>query len=108
MVAITDRDSCLAVAGAARKELTDKDISPALSQLMEARQLYQHQEGQPPVPVSDYTDRYVLSTAAPILAQGDVLGCVVFLCPRDKIDVSADEQKLAQTVAGFLGRHMEG
>ncbi len=107
MVAITDRDSCLAVAGAARKELSDKDISPALAQLMEARQLYQHQEGQPTVPVSDYTDRYVISTAAPILAQGDVLGCVVFLCARDQLDVSADEQKLAQTVAGFLGRHME-
>ena len=29
MVTITDRDTCLAVAGPARRALTDKDISPA-------------------------------------------------------------------------------
>ena len=61
MVTITDRDVCLSVAGGGRRELTDKSISPALAQIMEGRQLYQHQPGQPPLPVSDYTDRYVLS-----------------------------------------------
>ena len=66
MVTITDRDVCLSVAGGGRRELTDKSISPALAQIMDGRQLYQHQPGQPPLPVSDYTDRYVLSTAAPL------------------------------------------
>ena len=32
MVTITDRDVCLSVAGASRKEITGKNISPALSQ----------------------------------------------------------------------------
>ena len=49
----------------------------------------------------------VITTAAPILAEGDVLGCVVFLAERDHAVVSEDEYKLAQTIAGFLGRHME-
>ena len=48
MVTITDRDVCLSVAGGGRRELTDKSISPALAQIMEGRQLYQHQPGQPP------------------------------------------------------------
>ena len=107
MVTITDRDTCLSVAGGGRRELTDKNVSPSLSQIMEGRKIYRHQEGTPLLPVSDYTDHYVITTAAPILAEGDVLGCVVFLAERDHAVVSEDEYKLAQTIAGFLGRHME-
>ena len=107
MAAITDRDTCLAVAGGGRRELTDKNISPALAQILEGRQIYQHQQGTPTLPVSDYTDNYVISTAAPILSEGDVLGCVVFLCKKDALDVGEAERTLAQTIAGFLGRHME-
>lgn len=107
MAAITDRDTCLAVAGGGRRELTDKNISPALAQILEGRQIYQYQEGSPALPVSDYTDNYVISTAAPILSAGDVLGCVVFLCKKDSLTVGESEYTLAQTIAGFLGRHME-
>ena len=107
MAAITDRDTCLAVAGGGRRELTDKNISPALAQILEGRQIYQYQEGSPALPVSDYTDNYVISTAAPILSEGDVLGCVVFLCKKDALTVGESEHTLAQTIAGFLGRHME-
>lgn len=107
MVTITDRDTCLSVAGGGKRELNDKGVSPSLSQIMEGRQIYQHQEGTPLLPVSDYTDQYVVTTAAPILSEGDVMGCVAFLAPRDKVSVSGEEYKLAQTIAGFLGRHME-
>lgn len=108
IVTITDRDACLSVSGNGRKELTDKNISPALAQIMEGRQIYQYQEGGPALSVSDYTDNYVITTAAPILSEGDVLGCVVFLAERGKITVGSEEYKLAQTIAGFLGKHMEG
>lgn len=106
-VTITDRDVCLSVAGSARRELSGRTLSPALTGVMEERQLYTHHEGEAPLPVSDYTDRYAVTTAAPILSQGDVLGCVVFLAEADKVTVGEEEAKLAQTVAGFLGRHME-
>ena len=108
MVTITDRDACIAAAGSCRRVLADKALSPALAQLMEDRQIYQYREGQEPIPVSDYTEQYIVSTAAPILAEGDVLGCVVFLCDREHPEVTETEYKLAQTIAGFLGRHMEG
>jgi stage V sporulation protein T len=107
-VTITDRDTCLAVAGSGRRELTDKNISPALAQLMEERQVYQHSPGSALIPVSDYTDRYSVTTAAPILAEGDVLGCVVFLGEGETLTPEASEYTLAQTIASFLGRHMEG
>ncbi len=50
---ITDRDACIAVAGLARRELTDKRISSELEQIMEGRQIYQYQAGDKAVPVSD-------------------------------------------------------
>ena len=108
MVTITDRDACLAAAGACRRVLPDKPLSSALNERMEDRQIYQLHPGEVPIPVSSYTDQFVVSTAAPILAEGDVLGCVAFLCDKDQVQVSEAEYKLAQAIAGFLGRHMEG
>ena len=104
---ITDRDSCIAAAGAGRRELTDKQISTALEQIMEGRQIYQHKEGSAPIPVCEGNDTYLVSCAAPILSEGDVLGCVLFAGPEGSLQNSETQYKLVQTIAGFLGRHME-
>jgi polar amino acid transport system ATP-binding protein len=37
----------------------------------------------------------------------DIADRVVFMADGDKVSVGEDEYKLAQTIAGFLGRHME-
>ncbi|MEQ2455757.1 stage V sporulation T C-terminal domain-containing protein [Flavonifractor hominis] len=104
---ITDRDSCIAVAGAARRELSDKRISSELEQIMEGRQIYQYQPGAPSLPVSDENERYRIVCAAPILSEGDVLGCVLFASTEESLSSSETDYKLVQTIAGFLGRHME-
>lgn len=107
IVLITDRDSCIAVAGNARKQLTDKRISNRLEQLMEARQMYQHQKDSSPIPVCEDSEEFFVETVAPILSEGDVLGCVIFSSTRDNLFSDEVEVKLAQTIAGFLGKHME-
>ena len=104
---ITDRDACIAVAGLSRRELMDKRISPELEQIMEDRQIYQYQGGSAPVPVCDGEDKYLIACAAPILSEGDVLGCVLFVGTEGALTSSETDYKLAQTIAGFLGRHME-
>lgn len=104
---ITDRDACIAVAGLARRELTDKRISSELEQIMEGRQIYQYQAGDKAVPVSDDGSKYLVAGAAPILSEGDVLGCVLFVGTEGELASSETDYKLAQTIAGFLGRHME-
>ena len=104
---ITDRDSCIAVAGSGRRDLADKQISPALEQIMEGRQIYQHKEGSAPIPVCEGNDAYLVSCAAPILSEGDVLGCVLFAGTEGPLHDSETQYKLVQTIAGFLGRHME-
>ena len=103
---ITDRDTCIAVAGAARRELTDKRISAELESIMEGRQFYQHQAGEGLLPACEENDKYRLDVAAPILAEGDVLGSVLFVSQEGNPTGDA-EYKLVQTVAAFLGRHME-
>ncbi len=104
---ITDRDNCIAAAGAPRRELMDKAISPELERLMEGRQIYQHKAGDAVVPLLSGEEKFSLSTAAPILSEGDVLGCVVLAGQGGELDGGEVDYKLAQSISGFLGRHME-
>ena len=102
---ITDRDSCIAVGGVPRRELIERRISPRLEALMEARQSWQSAGER--IAVCENTDKYRVVTAVPILSEGDVLGCVLFISEDDNTRGGEVELKLAQTIAAFLGKHME-
>ena len=104
---ITDRDNCIAVAGNARRELQDKRISQELERLMEGRQIYQHRRGSERIPLCAEEGRHFVWTAAPILSEGDVLGCVLFTGSDESGVGSEVDCKLVQSVACFLGKHME-
>lgn len=78
--AVTDRDAVIAIAGAGKKELLGKPVSPALEQVMDQRGLYCG-EG---VAISDENEQFRAAVAAPILCGGDVLGAVLFLSPDGK------------------------
>jgi AbrB family transcriptional regulator (stage V sporulation protein T) len=104
---ITDRDSIISVSGAPRRELNEKRISGELSEVMEARQVYRKQEGDKALPVAEGVNSYSVAIAVPIISEGDVMGCVVFLNSGAAAPVGEVEDKLAQTVAGFLGKQME-
>ena len=105
--AVTDRDAVIAVAGGGKRELQGKRITPELEQIMESRRIYQYTgEGQP-IPVSDGSDKLTVNVAAPILAEGDLLGLVLCVGTTPGLITGDAEYKLAQTIAAFLGRHME-
>ena len=104
--AICDRDGVIAAAGALRREIMDRRVSPQLEQIMENRSAYLSQ-GHTAPPVCEDTQEPAIAAAAPIIAAGDVMGCVLFVAPRDGTAAGDTELKLAQTVAGFLGRQME-
>ena len=74
---------------------------------MESRKNYRYTPGDALVKVSDGSDKYHLGVAAPILSQGDLMGCVMLLMGDDRTPMPESSQKLAQTVAGFLGKQME-
>ena len=101
---ITDRDSVIAAGGVPRREVVDKRVSPQVEQVMEERRSVQMEQA---LPLCDGADKYRVLIAVPILSEGDVLGCVAFVSDGDAPALGEVELKLAQTVAGFLGRHME-
>lgn len=107
IAAVSDRDGIIAVAGAPRRELVDKRNSAELEQLMEQRRIYRYVDGDGKIPASDSVERYHVGVAAPILSEGDLMGCVLILLEENDPPLGDSEQKLAQTVAGFLGRQME-
>ena len=106
-VAVTDRDSIIAAAGSARRDLIGKHISAQLEQIMEDRGIFRASSGERSVFVTETPDRYCASVAAPIISEGDALGLVLFVGSEGDPPAGETEYKLAQTIAGFLGRHME-
>ena len=74
---VCDRDAVIAVAGGGKRELLDRRISRELEELMSTRGQYAADSCT--LPVVDTDERYAVAVAAPILSEGDVLGCVLFV-----------------------------
>ncbi len=105
IAAVCDRDSVIAVSGASKREFLERRVSPELECLMESRGSL-CSDGREAVHVIDGDERYFASAASPIISEGDILGCVMFVSP--KAAAGSDlELKLTQTAASFLGKQME-
>ena len=107
IAAVSDRDSIIALSGAPKRELMDKPNSQELDKLMESRKNYRYQPGEARLRAAEGMDKYHLGVASPILCQGDLMGCVMLLLGEDTPPMEESDQKLVQTVAGFLGKQME-
>ena len=107
IAAVSDRDSIIALSGAPRRELVDRRNSADLENLMEQRKSYRYSPGNVKPRAVEGSEKYYLGAAAPIVAQGDLMGCVMLLMDEEETPPAEGDQKLVQTVAGFLGRQME-
>ena len=107
LAAVCDRDAVIAVAGGGKRELLSKRLSPELEQLMESRRIYRRQSGGPELPITENDGPYSVAVAAPVVSEGDLMGCILFAQPKNSPPAGEIEYKLAETVAGFLGRQME-
>ena len=106
IAAVCDRDSVIAIAGGARRELLEKPISPQLAEMMDARTAYRHAGGSE-LPVTQGDSKYRVTVAAPVISEGDLMGSVLFVGERGGSPGTELESKLAQTAACFLGKQME-
>ena len=105
-VLICDRDHVIAVSGAPKKEWLERRLSGQLEQAMEDRQtVIRKGDTQPLFPVEGM-DR-AAAVMAPILAAGDIAGCVCFLSDERGSAPTESDIRLAQVAAGFLGKQME-
>ena len=107
IIAISDRDSVIAVHGVPKRELVEKSNAPELEDLMQKRVHYLYHAGDVRIPVSESSEKYHVGTAAPILSQGDLMGCVMMLLQREDPELQTADQNLVKAAAGFLGRQME-
>lgn len=111
-IVICDRDAVIACAGVPRRDHAEKQLSPELEAIAEARSFYELSEGETPVPVTRESGSWQVGCAMPIISGGDLVGCVASVFDpnanaRDRSDREV-ESKLVLTAAGFLGRQMEG
>ena len=106
IAAVCDRDAVIAVAGGGKRELLDRRISRELEELMSTRGQYAADSCT--LSVVDTDERYAVAVAAPILSEGDVLGCVLFVAGHGDGPAGETERKLAQAVSGFLGKNASG
>ena len=108
---ITDKDTVIAVSGAAKKEFLEQGISEELEKILEDKENYTSKENNDvsvPITRNDNKDRKFNSQVVyPIISDGDVIGSVILLSKDSGTKMSEVEQKVVQSAASFLGRQME-
>lgn len=105
-VLVCDRDHVVAVAGIPKKEILERRVSHELEDIMEQRKSFVWDSGEKQLRPVEAVDRYA-AVAVPIIAAGDVCGCVLYLQGELGSPVGEAEEKLIQASAGFLGKQME-
>ncbi|MBR4942203.1 MAG: stage V sporulation protein T, partial [Clostridia bacterium] len=104
-VAVTDRDSVIAVSGPEKKVLQEKPLSAQLENIIASRTPYFDTEGGRGVLVTEASEKTAFA-AVPIVVLGDITGCVLMAGENGATCTDA-EKKLAASVAGFLGKQMD-
>ena len=108
-VCITDKEQIIAAAGAEKKELMEQKLSQELEDAIhERKKVCAAKNDKEYVNVTDNSSHsFHAEIISPIISAGDVLGAVIMLSNNEKTQLSGTEQKLTETAADFIGRHME-
>lgn len=104
---ITDRDSIIAVSGIPKKELMEKRVSREIENVMSEKSSFKSNNTSDTLLIADGVEKYNAGVVVPIVSEGDTIGSVIFVM-NDGEQMGEVESKLAESAAGFLGRHMEG
>lgn len=104
---ITDRDNVIAVCGVPKKEFLEKSVSHDIEQLMNEKTIYNSANESKKILIVDSAEEYNAGVVIPIVSDGDTIGSVIFAVKGSEKPGEV-ELKLAESAAGFLGKHMEG
>ena len=103
-VIICDRDHCIAAAGAPKRDLLEKSVTPEFEKIVENRKLYTS-KGESLCAIEG-CDRGIV-VACPIISAGDITGCVLLLENEGVTTASDSDIKLCEVAAKFLGSRIE-
>ncbi|MDF2511455.1 MAG: spoVT [Herbinix sp.] len=109
IVAITDKDQFIAVAGPTKKDIIAKSISHDLEEAINEREVVTAaKEDKTFVRIMNEDDsEFTFQVITPIISEGDAIGAVILLTKDAKTKFGEMEVKLASTASAFLGRQME-
>lgn len=104
-VLICDRDTCVAAAGISKKEVLERRISPALEEIIESRKEHIFSIDKKAEALEGVS--FTVAFACPIIAAGDLSGCVVLINDGDDKVPGESDMNLVRVAALFLGKQME-
>ncbi len=106
-VVVFDRDHVVAVAGAQKKEYSQRRLSPALEEILESRvpYLYSAENPTPIMPVEGIQKQAL--AISPIISAGDISGAVAIMQSEQSQKPTEQQLMLAQAAAMFLGKQIE-
>lgn len=108
-VAITDRDTVIAVAGMPKKELLGKELHRDLESVINDRgAVVAQKDEQKFVRITDSDPECEGQVIQTIISEGDAVGAVVVIVKDRGRRIGEIEQKAAVIAATFLGKQMEG
>lgn len=108
IICVTDRDQVVAVAGAPKRDFLGKSIHQDLEKAIEHRDGFIAKRGDKDyIKILSNGEDYLGEIVQTILCQGDAIGSVVILTPKEEMTLSDTEMKTASIAARFLGQQME-
>ena len=107
IAAICDKDTIIAVSGAAKKDFQEKRLSEDMERVLEEKTtfIYRH-DNDKNLSVTDGS-KLSVGVAVPIIAEGDTVGSVVLLKDNTEKKMSEAEEKISRAAALFLAKQME-
>ncbi len=106
IVAVTDRDTFIAVTGDEKRDLLGKRISPQLEQAMGALKIWQYADSEDCIFATALGEKYQVTTMVPVISEGELIGSVLFVGCNGKTS-NETELALSKAIASFLGKQLE-
>jgi AbrB family transcriptional regulator (stage V sporulation protein T) len=108
---LTDRDEAVAVAGGAERDYVGRAVGAVVLRAMDNRETLVFTSRDHAHPGSAIGDResciFSSEVVAPVVVGGDPVGAVILGSTDPNAVMGELEQKIAQSAAGFLARHMQ-
>ena len=110
---LSDRDEIVSVAGGPERQYAGHRVGPSVLRAMENRETLlftprEHGHAGATVEAGSVEGcPFKSEVIAPVVVGGDPVGAVILATTADDVVFGELEQKLTQTAAGFLARHMQ-
>ena len=104
---ITDKDTVIAISGAAKKDFIDKRLSDDIERILDEKSPFIQSGRDTKVPSVIDGEKYSAGIVVPIISEGDTIGSVIMLKDSPEKALGDAEVKLAKAGAMFLAKQME-